>query len=177
MAESDDFFLDDFFKEKKKKINSKKKGNRVELQLTKILTDRFNQPFSRSVGSGNRWGQVTNMPTHAKETLTGDICPPAAFSWVIECKGGYEDLIDLNGVLDGGCATLDDFIEQSERDAVQSGRLPIIIWKRSRKPWLSMVKQENLPQNDYPYLLKYRNWYILPLQSLLEQPDSYWFKT
>lgn len=163
---------------KKKKINSKKKGNRVELELTKILTKHFNQSFSRSVGSGNRWGQVTNMPSHAKATLTGDICPPEGFLWVIECKGGYENQIDLNSVLDDGCACLDSFIKQSIHDNKESGRKPIIVWKRSRKPWLTMIQEKELvgiPTFDYS--LKYKDWVMIPLMKLLEiTSKEFWFK-
>lgn len=165
------------FQKKKKKINSKKKGNRVELELTKILTARFGKPFSRSVGSGNRWGQVSNLPTHAKTTLTGDICPPEGFKWVIECKGGYEDKIDLNGIFKDGCSTLDGFIEQSQRDCEQSKRLPVIVWKRSFKPWLAMVQSANLPdQENCTYRLYYREWVIVQLDDLLKKPDNYWFE-
>lgn len=175
----DDYETEDIIdnlNKKKKKINSKKKGNRVELELTKILTTRFGKPFSRSVGSGNRWGQVTNMPTHAKTTLTGDICPPEGFKWVIECKGGYEDKIDLNGVFKDGCTTLNGFIEQSKKDAEQSGRKPIVIWKRSFKPWLAMVKKEDLLDVAYTFYMCYKDWVIVPLEELLKKPDNYWFK-
>jgi hypothetical protein len=179
MSKDDEQDVEDIlgdFAKKKKKINSKKKGNRVELELTKILTSRFNKPFSRSVGSGNRWGQVSNMPTHAKTTLTGDICPPEGFKWVIECKGGYEDKIDLNGVFKDGCTTLDGFIEQSERDCEQSGRQPIIIWKRAFKPWLAMVKKTDLADMHFEFTMHYKNWIIVPLEELLREDDHYWFK-
>lgn len=165
--------------EKKKRVNSKKKGNRVELELTKILSAHFGKDFSRSVGSGNRWGQVSNLPAHAKTTLTGDICPPEGFLWVIECKGGYEDQIDLNSALDDGCAKLDDFIDQSTHDNQQSGRKPIIVWKRSRKPWLAMLKKSDLGNHiaNFPYHLQYRDWVMVPLDKLLkETPTSYWFE-
>lgn len=163
---------------KKKRVNSKKKGNRVELELTKLLTTHFGRDFSRSVGSGNRWGQVANLPSHAKMTLTGDICSPEGFLWVIECKGGYEDQIDLNNALDGGCAKLDDFIQQSTHDNAQSGRKPIIIWKRSRKPWLAMLLKDDLGElkDKFEYLLKYRDWVMVPFEKLLKETViDYWF--
>jgi Holliday junction resolvase len=160
---------------KKKKINSKKKGNRTELELTKMLTNHFGKQFSRSVGSGNRWGQVANLPSHAKTTLTGDICPPEGFLWVIECKGGYEDKIDLNGTLEG-CAQLDEFIQQSDDDADRSGRKPILIWKRSRKPWLALVRETDLSPQDFPNRMHYGDRVIVLLEKLLEAyKDDYWF--
>ncbi len=160
----------------KKRRNSKRKGNRVELELAKLLTAHFGRSFSRSVGSGNRWGQVANLPAHAKTTLTGDICPPEGFLWVIECKGGYEDKIDLNGAL-GGCAMLDEFIKQSNDDASRSGRKPLLVWKRSRKPWLALVRITDVKVEDFPIRLHYKDRVVVPLLDLLVKYDeSCWFE-
>jgi len=176
IPESDDLFILDLFKPKRKSLNSKKKGNRVELELTKLLTAKLKKSFSRSVGSGNRWGQVSNMPSHAKSTLTGDICPPENFKWVIECKGGYEDKIDLNSAIDDGCACLDDFIKQSLHDHEACNRKPIIIWKRSRRPWLAMVRSIDLPAIDFTCAFRYREWMIVPLVRMLDEcAEDFWF--
>lgn len=160
---------------RKKKVNGKKKGNRVELELCKKLTKHHGDTFSRSVGSGNRWGQVSHMPAHAKATLVGDICAPEKYKWVIECKGGYDDDVDFSSVFDGGCSRIDSFIEQSENDAKTSGRLPIIMWKRSRKPWLAMIKTIDFNQN-LEYHMHYKNWSIVSLDALLKNTEKgFWF--
>src|SRR4051812_39447411 len=97
--------IDDLFNrddKKKKKINSGNKGKNGERELCKLLTERFGQTFTRSVGSGNRWSQVANMPAHAIATYSGDLVPPSeSFLWVIECKMGYPD-IDLSFALVDG---------------------------------------------------------------------------
>jgi hypothetical protein len=97
--DDEDFVVDDILKnkeKKKKKVNGKQKGGRVERELTKILNTRFNcQDFSRSVGSGNRWGQVSHLPKHARDVFSGDLIVPANFIFCLESKGGY-DGIDLN---------------------------------------------------------------------------------
>jgi len=176
--DENDLFIEDILEEKtvKKKINGKKKGNRVELELCKLLTKHFGKEFSRSVGSGNRWSQVHHMPEHAKKTLVGDICAPEDFLWVIECKGGYDKEIDLNGIFDG-ISRLDAFIEQSENDEGQSGRKPIICWKRSRKPWVAMVKAEHFLDHGFDFLIRYKNWRIIKLEDLFEKTDDkFWFK-
>lgn len=165
--------------EKKKRKNSKKKGNRVELQLTKILTAHFGKTFSRSVGSGNRWGQVQNLPSHAKTALTGDICPPEDFKWVIECKGGYGDDIDFNAVVVGmDCAMLDAFIKQSTHDHGESGRNPIIVWKQARRPWMAIVREPDIPfHKEFTSRLHYKGWVAVPLTQLLEKtPEAFWFE-
>src|SRR4051812_1913406 len=97
---------------KKKKKNSGDKGKRTERNLIKILEQRFGPGFSRTIGSGNRWGQGVHLPKHAKDTFTGDIVCPEGFKWVFESKGGYD--IDFNSVFSGGSAELDSFIEQAE---------------------------------------------------------------
>jgi len=160
---------------RKKKVNGKKKGNRVELELCKLLTKHHGDTFSRSVGSGNRWGQVTHMPAHAKQTLVGDICAPEKYKWVIECKGGYDDDVDFSSVMDGGCSRIDSFIEQSENDAKTSGRLPIIMWKRSRKPWLAMVRAVDF-NKQFDFQMRYKDWTIVSLDVLLANTDKeFWF--
>lgn len=174
----DDLEIDDLknMETKKKRVNGKRKGNRVELELCKKLTKHFSREFSRSVGSGNRWSQVSNMPAHAKSTLTGDICVPEGFLWVVECKGGYDDDVDFSSVLDGGCARLDEFIEQSTQDAEQSGRKPIICWKRSRKPWIAAVRKDDCPV-DFEYSVCYRDWVIGSLDYLLSNTkENTWFE-
>lgn len=87
----DDFFTDDLFEEtkkrKKRKADGKKKGNRTELELVKVFNHRFGGGFSRSVGSGNRWGQVAYLPKHARDIFSGDLIVPKGFKWALESKG------------------------------------------------------------------------------------------
>lgn len=166
-------------KNKKKKIDSKAKGNRTELQLCKLLTAHFSEEFSKAPGSGARWSQVSYLPEHAKKTLTGDVCVPEKFKWVIESKGGYEGDIDLNALFDGGITMIDTFIEQSNRDSAYCGRRPMVCWKRSRKPWLIMIQLTDLQQIDetiFSYRIHYREWIIVLLEDLLNATDrKFWF--
>ena len=162
---------------KKKKVDGKAKGGRTELILCKKLTKHFEVEFSKALGSGARWSQVGHLPEHAKKTLTGDVCVPENFMWVVESKGGYEDKLDLNNVCDGkGIAILDDFIEQVSRDAEYCGRKPIICWKRNRKPWLAFVREDDLLFARFEYKVHYREWVMVNLDDLLNGPRSYWFK-
>lgn len=108
------------------------------LQLVKILNNRFGGGFSRSVGSGNRWSQVTHLPKHAQEVFSGDLIVPQGFKWALESKGGYQN-IDLNSVFVGGSRELDGFLDQVTKDAERCGRKPMLCWKRDRKPWLAFV--------------------------------------
>jgi hypothetical protein len=178
----EDLFVDDILedaekKERKPKLKSKQKGNRVELELCKKLTEHFGDEFSRSVGSGNRWGQVNYLPEHARKTLVGDLCVPEKFKWVIECKGGYDNDVDFSSVLDGGCARIDEFLTQSEFDAGQCGRFPIIFWKRSRKPWVSLLRKIDMPTHSWEYIMQYRDWMIVSTDALLANTKrTFWFE-
>jgi len=71
------------------KINSKDKGNRVELELAKILTERFGQEFKRVPMSG-AWGtrnREFQVREDAMQILSGDIMCPENFKFSVESKG------------------------------------------------------------------------------------------
>lgn len=177
-------------KKKEKKVDGKAKGDRTENNLCKLLTKHFETEFTKAPGSGALATIRESLPEHAMKTLTGDLCVPEKFKWVIECKGGYEDDIDLANAIGGdGVPRLDEFIEQSSRDADFCGRKPIVCWKRNRKPWLAMLRQEDLVhcdniatgdmEDNFPYRLYYRDWIMIPLEKLLEVTEKekeFWFE-
>lgn len=170
--EYEDFLIDEnVFEKRNKKINSKKKGNRTELELTKMLNKRFGSGFSRSVGSGNRWSQVT-LPDHAKEIFSGDLVVPKDFKFVLESKGGYED-IDLNSVFIRGNKELDKFLSQVSKDAKRCKKKPMLCWKKKRRPWLCAILTKDLCENNLNYKLNYRNWTIAALEEILKFEDSF----
>jgi hypothetical protein len=169
----DDFINEDILKPKKKKINGKKKGNRVELILTKVLAKRFGEAFSRSVGSGNRWSQAV-LPKHASDVFSGDLIVPKGFKFVIESKGGYDN-IDINNIIihGRGNAELDSFLEQVTSDAKRCNRKPMVCWKKTRKPWLAILMTEDLGENNFKYKIIYGKWTILSLEHLLSFDDDF----
>ncbi len=178
--DNDDFFTDDFFKDedkpkKKKKADGKKKGNRTELELVKILTARFGEGFSRSVGSGNRWGQVSYLPKHAQDVFSGDLIVPKLFKWVMESKGGYEG-IDLNSVFVKGNSELDNFLDQVTKDSNRCGRKPMLCWKRDRKPWLVFVHTKELRGHNFKYRLLYKQWSAVDMKAFLKLPNEFFFE-
>jgi len=173
--DTDDFEIDDILgKDRKKRLNSGRKGKRVERDLVKVLNVRFGGGFSRTVGSGNRLPQVGYLPQHAKDTFCGDLVCPVDFAFVFESKGGYEE-VDLCAAMDGGNATLDGFLKQADLEAVNTGRKPILAWKKNRKPWLAFLKTQDLPHTDWEYRLIYREWSAVPLTILLQEDNSYFY--
>ena len=177
----DEQFIDDILEngKKKKKVNGKSKGNRTELILCKMLTKHFGKEFSRAPGSGARTSQVAFLPEHAKKTLTGDICVPEGFQWVIECKGGYESDMHLENILNGdeGLSRLDEFIEQVLKDSEYCGRKPIILWKRNRKPWIAMYREFDLPSVCLNNWMCYKSeWRIVNFEDMLQNTTKgTWF--
>ena len=173
----DDAYHLEKFKNKTKKVDGGKKGKRVEREIVGVLNTRFshmeNKTFSRSVGSGNRWSQVKNLPKHAKDTLTGDICCPEGFRFVIESKGGYNK-IDLNSIFENGNSELDNFLEQVIDDSKRCGKMPMLVWKRDRRPWLAFIRTCELI-GDYQYSIKYREWTCVLVKDLLKLSDDYFF--
>lgn len=171
----------------KNKLNSNSKGKRVENSLCKVLNKRFSSlltenlswgNFNRSLGSGNRWSQVNNMSNKEKSVFSGDIVCPDNFNFVIESKGGYND-IDIISIFNDGNKEIDSFIEQSSNDAERASKKSIIIWKKNRKNWVCIIKKDNLPNNEYltniTFYIKYKEWIILDLMEFLELEDSYFF--
>jgi hypothetical protein len=167
----------------KKKIKSGKKGKRVELEVVKELNKKFCSllklhpdwgKFSRSVGSGNRWGQRIELSKSAKETYTGDIVCPDNFKFVLESKGGYND-IDLCSAFEKGHKELDGFLKQASDDAVRCQRKPMLIWKKDRKPRLAAVKTKELTRRKFAYSMKYRDWTFVNYKDLMKLDDDFFF--
>jgi hypothetical protein len=175
----DDFLTDDLLTEKKKrkkrKADGKRKGNRVELSLSKVFNKRFGCGFSRSVGSGNRWGQVAHLPKHAQEVFSGDLIVPPGFRWAVESKGGYSE-IDINSIFVGGSKELDGFLDQVTKDAERCGRKPMLCWKRDRKPWLAFVLTKELEGHCFKFRLEYREWSAVALDELLNLPPKFFLE-
>jgi hypothetical protein len=171
----DDQLIEDILSNRnKKKINSKKKGNRTELELAKILTKRFKKGFSRSVGSGNRWSQTSYLPKHAQDVFSSDLVVPLDFKFSLEVKGGY-DGIDLNSIFSRGNSDLNKFLVQAFRDAKRCNKKPMLAWKRSRKPWLVFILKRDLKDYNFTYSLNYNKWVAIALDEFIKLEDSFFF--
>lgn len=172
----DEDFADDLLADlnkKTKKLNSGRKGRRVELELAKLLNNRFGKGFSRSVGSGNRWSQTSYLPKHAQEVFSGDLVCPENFKFVLESKGGYDD-IDFNNFLAKGLKDLDSFLKQVSSEAERCGRKPLLLWKKTRRSWVAFLKAEDLPIT-LKYGIIYKDWLGMDLKLLLGLSDDFFF--
>lgn len=180
----EDVDVEDIFKKPSKKIKSGKKGKRVELEVVKDLNGRFSKilsknqdwgGFSRSVGSGNRWGANVHLSKAARDTYSGDIVCPENFKFALESKGGYND-IDLCTVFGGSQSELDSFLKQAESDAERCGRKPMLMWKKDRKPRLAFLKTVDLPDRHFSTKLVYREWTAVSYEELMKENDEFFFE-
>ena len=167
--------IDEIQPKRLKKLNGKKKGNRIELELTKILSNRFKQNFSRTVSSGARWSQAL-LTEEATQIFSGDLVVPKGFKFVIESKGGY-DSIDMSAVFIKGNSELDSFMEQVTDDSRRCGRSPMVCWKKTRKPWLVFVLTRDLVGYEFEYAMKYTEWTGVALDHILKLNDDFFYQS
>ena len=161
-------------KKKKKKINSRTKGNTFERQVAKILNERFNTTeFSRTPGSG-AFATTHQLPDHLK--IYGDLITPINFKYCIECKKGYnkENLYSLYNY----SSDFWKFIDQCQKDSDKCGRLPMVIFKQDRHPILAIVPS-NILYNSSNYIEISRDgeriYRIYPLEHILKEQLYAWF--
>lgn len=183
----DDYDLNSLISTKKKRKNSRTKGNTFERKVAEILNNAFNtQEFMRSPGSG-AFATTHKLPDHLK--LSGDLLTPLKFKFSVECKVGYnkesidswfKDTSDLN-----------NFITQAERDARKMSKKSLVVWKQDRKEVLCLFEQGDnfffeacLTQSKFKYIKledsnKESSSYIIckleDLLSLTKDRLSCWF--
>ena len=72
---------------KKKRKNSRRKGNNFENKICKTLNERFKtEEFCRTPGSG-AFATTHKLPEYLQ--IAGDLITPSNFRFLIECKNGY----------------------------------------------------------------------------------------
>lgn len=174
--DNDDFLLDPLWDklDKKPKIHSGHKGDRGEKGVIKLLTERFDLPFSRVPDSG-AFASHANLPEELKSAYVGDIVCPVKFKWCIECKNGYDGDINFDTIFFKAVknAQLDTFLEQATKDAGRINKKPMLCWKKTGKPYLAFTHEYQLGD----YWFKYRDWYACPLVELLKLPDEHFLTT
>ena len=158
----------------KRRINSKAKGSRAELELAKILTARFGTAFARvGVASGARV-KNTKLPDNAVGVMTGDLIVPSGFKFSIESKSANVgiDFLDQS-------AQFDKWLFQATADAERIDKIPLLCWKQHRKGWIAAVPLYAFAKSMTPYPLyfsMYRSWVIVKLDTLLAVKNGlFWY--
>jgi hypothetical protein len=154
--------------------NPKRKGNKNELVVAKLLSERFKQSFKRVPMSGG-WGTAnenTDVRQDAKEILSGDIICPSNFKFSIEVKSRAN--FNFWELLNKENTEFDEWIKQAEREAVLSKREFLLIIKINNKKLFAVIKHP-----DFMVLpcLKYKDYDIIRLDYLLQIEDKFFFTT
>lgn len=167
---------------RKKSINSKKKGNSGELELVHILNDRFKEhSFARSVSSGAYTGgmnqhRATTLTEEQKLVFSGDIRVPTDFKFTIEHK--FYSKIEFWDLFNQG-SDLFKWYEQSQTDADNVGKEPLLIVKINNHKRIAFVKMDYLIRHPYltnDNIVFYHNGRAcLWLEELLKLPDEFFF--
>jgi hypothetical protein len=154
-------------------LNSKKKGNRGELDFVHLLDERFGEgrfkrvPNSGSITGGLNREKVKNLDEAAIETLSGDIICPTKFKFNIEHKfykdSNFFDLFNKK-------SNLQSWFNQCEGDANFSKKLPMLIVKYNGKKRIVFVKVKL-----ESYVFETKGWYCSWLSDLLLLEDSFFF--
>lgn len=167
---------------RKKGIQSKKKGNRGELELSHILNERFEgYTFARSVQSGAYIGQsnayrANSMTEEQKLVFAGDIRVPINFKFTIEHKAYAEasfwDLFNES-------SDLHSWMKQAEHDAESVGKQPMLIVKynfHERIVFLADLNSDFPIPSVFTTVFNNKKWSCFYLKELLKMPNSFFFE-
>ena len=172
---TDDFNL---LRPKKKRVNSRTKGNAFENKISKIFNTHFNTTdFMRTTGSG-AFATTHNLPDHLK--IYGDLITPQDFKFCIECKKGYNKITITDFWKKN--SELWKFIKKSERDALYSKKQSLVIWQQDNRDTLIILREDTIL--NYPSLIHepnvdfvtFNKYYLFKLEDLLKYTTrDFWF--
>lgn len=156
----DDFDVSKLIKKKRK--NSKKKGNKFERDLATILNEKFDtKDFCRTPGSG-AFATTHTLPEHLR--VYGDLITPLNFKYTIESKVGYnkESIISLfneNSILS-------QMILQARRDGEKSKKLFLLIIKQDYQKAI-VVSNDNGLESHLNKVLKFNDLILFEFDEMI----------
>lgn len=162
-----------------KRVNGKQKGNTFERIIANMFSERFlqttgvEQSFRRNPDSGSFFGgsNISRTETHNLDyAIYGDLICPRNFLFSVELKF-YKDAPTFNSILRQEVKQWDTWIEQCVQDSAAANKKFLLIIKYNRTEILSMVASKEV-SNGIPY----GNYSVLPLSTLLKQPDDFFFE-
>jgi hypothetical protein len=158
---------------KKKRVNSRTKGNAFERKVASILNEYHEtSDFCRTPGSG-AFATTHKLPKHLQ--VKGDLITPTNYPFVIECKKGYKfsisDCLNLK-------SDFREIINKIEKEAKDSNKLPLLIFQQDRQSVYCLTTLNNysikidLSTVD-SYLLLDNKYLVIPLSYLLKTLPKY----
>lgn len=173
----DEYDLSKLVKNKKKRLNSKNKGNAFQRKVAQIFNEHFEtDQFAPTPGSG-AFATTHSLPQHLQ--IYGDLITPKEFCFVLECKKGYNK--ENIGSTFNSKSLITEALQQSERDAKKCKKVPMVIFQQDRKDILCVIpykKFQPLFLTRLNYYVSLKNEYlILTLKDLLSvysSSDIFW---
>lgn len=156
----DDFDVSKLIKKKRK--NSKKKGNKFERDLATILNEKFDtKDFCRTPGSG-AFATTHTLPEHLR--VYGDLITPLNFKYTIESKVGYnkESIISLfneNSILS-------QMILQARKDSEKSKKFFLLIIKQDYQKTI-VVSNDNGLESHLNKVLKFNDLILFEFDEMI----------
>jgi hypothetical protein len=62
------------------------------------------------------------------------------------------------------------------KDSKRCGRIPMLCWKKTRKPWLAFLPTRELSGKGFKYKMQYGKWTVVALEHLLKLEDGFFFE-
>jgi len=164
----DEVSAEDLLKlKKKKRVNSRTKGNTFERKVAAILNDHHNtSDFCRTPGSG-AFATTHKLPIHLQ--VKGDLITPKNYPFIIECKKGYKFLISD---LFNDTSDFRKIVDKLEKEASSCSKLPLLIFQQDRKSIYCLSTINDVTRcinlsSISSYLLLGDRYLMLPLSEFL----------
>jgi hypothetical protein len=132
---------------KKKRINSRTKGNAFERKISGLLNEHYKTTeFCRTPGSG-AFATTHKLPDHLK--VSGDLITPLNYPYVIECKKGYKFTVSdlLNNKSD-----FISIIEKVDKESKSCNKEFLLIFQQDRQNIYCVLRLNNkslIATNEY----------------------------
>lgn len=173
-------------KPKKKRVNSKGKGNGFENKISKIFAEAFApMKFARTPGSGARVGGQnfgvfgSMFSQESLNMFVGDVVPineqdcERNFRFTVECKA-YKDPDKLEALF--GASNIYKWMEEVLVDCVKVKKEGIVVFKWNNTPiYTAVTKDVELPA-DIKRIVLTNGIQVAHLDDLLKYAD-FWLKT
>ena len=153
---------------------AKEKGARAERDVATFFSNTYNKPFTRVPQSGG---------LDKVHQLKGDVyCPVNSLKYCIEVKSYDRDELN-SGVLNNRSNKVISWLIQSEREAEEIDKLPLLVYKYTRSPFFVCVPSDeiNFDEVDNVLYLKSKfldyNYAVVNFESWLVNKPNVWSDT
>jgi len=148
-------------------VDSRQKGARAEAAAKKLLKEHTGLDWQRTPGSGS---------LNAAHKLKGDLyIPDAKNKFCVEVKHYKDDHLTSKLLTDKNPQLL-EWWKQAERQAEQTDRLPLLLFKKDRGKWFVAFEWE-YKINGYrtvKYIHGSTQIYMAKLEDWLEKEEIEW---